>query len=91
MAVRFKKIAEADVDGTRVTLRLIRSPDGAVLGRVSTLAFGTKGIELMSTAVDDPPIEVAIRLARDLAKFKGLDVDVLDPDNLWQSAWGPLR
>lgn len=91
MAVRFRTIAEADVDGTRITLRLLLAADGSILGRVSTLAVGAKGIELMSTAIDDPPIHVAIRLARDLANFKQLDVDVLDPDGLWKRSWGRLK
>ena len=90
MAVRFRKIDEDQVDGTRITLRLIATDTG-IVGRVSTLAIGDKGVELMSTAVGDPPIAVAIRLAKDLAKFKESDVDVVDPDNLWNSAWGRLK
>ena len=90
MAVRFLKIAHGAVDPRRVTLRIFLGNDGAIYGRVSTLAFGKTGVELMSTERADPPILAALELARNLATFKEEDVDVLDDDNLWQDTWADL-
>ena len=91
MAVRFVKIAEERVDRTRVTLRLIAGDEGAILGRVSTLAYGASGIEMMSTEGADPPVATALKLAEELATFKEQDVDVVDEGGLWQAEWGTLE
>jgi hypothetical protein len=69
----------------------LKSPDGTLLGRVSTLAYGEGGIELMSTEGADPPIETALKLAEELARFKEQDVDVIDEEGLWQTEWGELE
>ncbi len=89
--MRFRKITEDRVDPTRVTLRVVGATDGTVHGRVSTLAFGETGVELMSTEGVDPPIATALELATALAHFKEQDVDVVDAGGLWQAAWGKLE
>lgn len=91
MPVRFRKIVEAGVDRTRVTLRVIAAEDGTILGRVSTLAYGVSGIELMSTEGVDPPIATALQLAEELATFKEQDVDVVDEAGLWRPEWDRLE
>lgn len=89
--MRFRRIAEAQIDQARVALRLIAGAEGIVLGRVSTLALGPTGVELMSTEGADPPIETALALAKHLAGFKEQDVDVVDPAGLWRVEWGDLE
>ena len=91
MTVRFVKVGAAQVDPERITLRLLVADDGTILGRVSTLAYGESGIELMSTEGADPPIETALQFAEELAAFKEQDVDVVDTDGLWQTGWGRLE
>lgn len=91
MAVGFRRIAEHRIDPTRITLRIIGGDNGTVLGRVSTLAYGETGVELMSTEGADPPIATALELAVKLAAFKEQDVDVVDPGGLWRPEWGRLN
>jgi hypothetical protein len=90
MRVRFIKIPAGRVDPTRVTLRVFDAEDGTILGRVSTLAYGESGIELMSTEGADPPIETALALAVQVASYKEQDIDVVDEQGLWRSDWGQL-
>ena len=91
MAVRFRRIAESEVEPTRVTLRVMAGENATPIGRVSTLAYGEAGgVEMMTTEGADPPIATALKLATELATFKEQDVDVVDPDALWRAEWGEL-
>lgn len=91
MTVRFRRIAATQVDPRRVTVVVLMSPGGSLVGRVSTLALRDDGgVELMSTEGADPPIGVALQLATEVAAFKEEDVDVVDADGLWQADWGEL-
>ncbi len=89
--VDFVKIDEAGVVGEHVTVRLFAGPDGSVLGRVTTIGTGQGGDEVASTEGDDPPVEFALRIARELATAKGTaHIDIVDPDRLWVPAFGKL-
>ena len=89
--IDFVKIDEAAVVDEHVTVQLFQG-DGNVLGRVTTLGTGQGGDEIASTEGDDPPIEFALRIARELATAKGsAHIDVVDPDGLWTSALGELK
>ncbi len=89
--VEFIKIDEADVVEAHVTVRLRREGD-IVLGRVTTVGTGQGGDEIVSTEDDDPPVEFALRIARDLATAKGSPrIDVVDPDGLWTGSLGVLQ
>ena len=90
--IDFIRIDEGDVVDENVTVRLFKSDDSGVLGRVTTIGTGQGGDEAVSTAEDDPPIEFALRIARELATAKGgAHIDILDPDDLWTTTWGDLK
>ena len=72
--IGFVRIAATDVVAERVTITLRRG-DGTVLGNVSSVGTGQGGDEVASTEGDDPPVEFALRIARELAKAKGDDDD----------------
>ena len=88
----FVRIDAADVVPERVTITLSEGADGNVLGRVTTIGTGQGGDEAVSTEDDDPPVEFALRIARELARAKGDDgIDIVDPDRLWPDSCGPLK
>ena len=63
-----------------------------MLGRVTTIGTGQGGDEAASTEGDDPPVEFALRIARELARAKGDDgIDIVDPDRLWPDGCGTLK
>lgn len=90
MTARFRRIAATQIDPHRVTLTVLQSADGSIVGRVATLALADGGVELMSTEGADPPIGVALQLAAEVASFKEEDVEVVDAGSLWQAEWGDL-
>lgn len=88
--IGFVRIAATDVVAERVTITLRRG-DGTVLGNVSSVGTGQGGDEVASTEGDDPPVEFALRIARELARAKGeTAIDVVDPDGLWTPELGDL-
>ena len=89
--IEFTRIDATRVVDEHVTVRLMRGEDGNVLGRVTSVGTGQGGDEEASTEGDDPPIEFALRIARELATAKRMGwIDILDPDHLWEPAWGVL-
>jgi hypothetical protein len=86
----FRKIAEEDIDSRQITLAIMRRDDGVVVGRISGLAIGDNGLQMISTFPDDPPVTEAIHTARLMAESRRVGVDVIDVDGLWEEAWGPL-
>ncbi len=90
--VDFVKIDAARVVDEDVTVWLMPGDDVAVLGRVTTVGTGQGADEVVSTADDDPPIEFALRIARELAAAKGAGhIAIVDPHGLWTSTLGPLK
>ena len=90
MAV-FKKVDWKGIDGSSVTLAVMKSDDGIIVGRVVAGPIATNaGIEVFSTAPADPPIEDAISIANRYATTNSVAVHVYDPANLWQPCWGEL-
>ncbi len=86
---RFSKIPDRDsfqVD--RVALQLFSSSDGA-RGSVNSPGNLTEGIPTVFEP--DLPASEAARHAADYADQLATDVEVFDPDNLWQSEWGELE
>ncbi len=88
----FTRIDEARVVAEHVTVRLMKGEDGHVLGRVTSVGTGQGGDEEASTEGDDPPVEFALRIARELATAKRMShIDIVDPDGLWDMRWGDLK
>ena len=88
--IGFVKVGVENVVAERVTVTLMRG-GGAVLGRVTTIGTGQGGDEVASTEGDDPPVEFALRIARELAVAKGDEtIDIVDPDGLWTRELGAL-
>ena len=89
--MHFRKIAATQFDAARVTLMVMRDGAGRVVGRVMTLALNEQGEpEIMAIDDPDPPLAVAVDLAKDIAAFKEQDVDVLDAAGLWPADLTPL-
>lgn len=90
--IEFTKIDDTRIVAENVTVHLRKADDGHVLGRVTTIGTGQGGDEAVSTADDDPPIEFALRIARELATAKGAThIDIVDLDGLWKTTWGNLK
>ena len=89
--IEFTKIDEARIKDENVTVRLSKGEDGNVLGSVTSVGTGQGGGEVADTGDESPPIEFALRIARELARSKGMPhIDIVDPDGLWESTWGNL-
>ena len=88
---RFIKTAEADVDAQRVVLGIKRDDHGMVVGRIVAMTVTHAGLTPTTTAPDDLPVEEAVREAVGLATSVGSDISVVDPEGLWQPAWGTLE
>jgi hypothetical protein len=89
LMARFVKIPDRDsfqVD--RVALQLFSSSDGA-RGSVNSPSNLNEGIP----TVFEPDLAApeAAHRATDYADQLSTDVEVFDPDNLWQSEWGKLE
>jgi hypothetical protein len=86
---RYLKVPDRDsfqVD--HVALQLFSSGDGA-RGSVNCPSSLNEGIP----TVFEPDLAApeAARRATDYAEQLSTDVEVFDPDNLWQSEWGELE
>jgi len=71
-----------------VALQLFSSGDGA-RGSVNSPSSLNEGIPTVFEP--DLPAAEAVRRATDYAHQLSTDVEVFDPDNLWQSEWGELE
>ncbi len=86
---RYLKVPDRDsfqVD--HVALQLFSSGDGA-RGSVNAPSKLNEGIPTVFEP--DLPASEAARHAADYADQLSTDVEVFDPDNLWQSEWGELE
>ena len=86
---RYVKVPDRDsfqVD--HVALQLFSSADGA-RGSVNSPSNLNQGIATVFEP--DLPAFEAVRHATDYADQLSTDVEVFDPDNLWQSEWGELE
>ncbi len=88
---RFIKTEEAEVDAQRVVLGIKRDDDGKVVGRIVAMTLTHAGLTPTTTAPDDLPVDEAVRYAVDIATSAESDISVVDPEALWQPAWGKLE
>lgn len=83
----FKKVEEKDIGSTPISLAVMETDDGLIVGKIVT-----HGIDQMfSTVPYDPPIADAISIASRLALQNMVAVNVYDPQNRWQTNWGILH
>ena len=71
-----------------IALQLFRGSDGA-RGSVNCPSRLNEGIP--TTFEPDLPAKEAAQRATDYADQLSTNVEVFDPDNLWQSEWGELE
>lgn len=84
--VVFRKVIEAEIGSSPISLAVMENEDGLIVGRIMV-----DGIEQMfKTAPYDPPIAEAISVASRLAVTNNVEVNVYDPENRWQREWGVL-
>ena len=88
---RFIKTEEASLDARSVVLGVKRGDNGKIVGRIVALTITHAGLTPTTTALDDLPIDEAIREAVDLATSAESDISVVDPEGLWQTSWGVLE
>jgi hypothetical protein len=83
----FKKVDEKDIGSTPISLAVMETDDGIIVGRI--VAHGID--QLFSTVPYDPPIADAISIVGRLATQNEVAVNVYDPQNRWQTDWGVLH
>ncbi len=81
----FRKIREEELSAESVSLGLMRADDGTVMGRIAGLRVTASGLE---SFMADLPAGEAVAKA---AALSGGVVHVIDPDALWDAAWGELN
>ena len=86
---RYLKVPDrASFQVDHVALQLFSSGDGA-RGSVNCPSRLNEGIP--TTFEPDIPAPEAAQRATDYADQLSTDVEVFDPDNLWQTEWGDLE
>jgi hypothetical protein len=82
----FKKIEEKNIGASPITLAVMETDDGIIVGRIVAACVD----QFFSTVPYDPLIADAISIADRLAITNKVFVRVYDPQNRWQSNWGDL-